>query len=171
MTGSIPLVHPMDISRWHQSFSTVQVSHDRYHDDSSPAPIPETPELDHTDFTSEQTHQETFTTPKDSYMLSPRGTSPSWTGTRVGPSSIFTPVAYKTAMPLPDEAYSLQMPVPYPYSQPYGLAPEMEREAGKMEKGDRKHVWYVPIPSVVGTELMGRCAVRFATSVSIGPHR
>ena len=155
MTTYVPLVQPMDLSRWQrQPFSThVQISHDRFHDrdDSSPCPMPETPELGHTHPTS----MSVFDTPQVSYLTS----SPEASSTWAERPSHFSPLAYKSGMTLPQEAYQPRMPSTYSYAQPYsnwvpvetaGNEGENENRNGnevekdpvqeKSEKS-RKHVW------------------------------
>ena len=153
MTAYVPLVQPMDLSRWqHQPFSShVQISHDRYHerDDSSPCPMPETPEFEHTHPTS----MSAFDTPPISYLTS----SPEASSTWAKRPTHFSPLAYKSGISHPAEAYEPRMPPTYSYAQPYGnWAPiETSRNDGENGNGNeievdlvqerseksRRHVW------------------------------
>ena len=120
MSSSVPLVQPMDLSRWHQPYSAqiqIQTSHTRFrHDgdvDPSPPPQPETPERRAPTYAAE---------PSGGYLASPPG---------------YAAPAYHEDF-YPADAYA-RVPEAYPYDQPCGWS-GVTGEHAKV----RRHVWYGP---------------------------
>jgi len=147
MNSSVPLVQPMDLSRWNQPISNqVQISHDRYHehdhDESSPAPFSETPELEHIHGTPIPLYRE-FGTASQLYDTSVHDT-PSWPA-HVPPA--FVPLGYKSDYPA--EVHRPRLPTAYSYSYPQPSswesveAQQEERFVGRVRRSDkeRRHVW------------------------------
>lgn len=148
-TASVPLMLPLDFSRWHQPISShVQVSHDRYqghpHEESSPAPVSETPELAH------PIPRQFTRTPAASYSASPER-PPTWPRVHAVREQTMTPVAYKTDIPYPLEDFYPRMTPTYSYSQPINWSPEQvhekamdrrnEREEKEVPERCRRHIW------------------------------